>query len=205
MKHIVMLFTALTLGLTPYNTGELSKKERKQATRLLENSMKDLFKGIKDLSEAQWNYKPADGRWSVAETCEHLLIAEKGFYPLITQRILTNEAFREAPVESERITDQQVIDKISDRSPENRVKTTPQAEPKGHVKSRDEFMTAYETTRQKLVDYANTSDAALKSYYFQSPAGKISAYQWLLLAGAHTQRHFAQIKELMEDPGYPSL
>ena len=205
MKHIVMLFTALTLGLAPNNAGELSKKERRQATRLLETSMKELFKGIENLSEEQFNYKPSDGGWSIAENCEHLLIAERGFFPLITQKILKNEAFREAPADGEKVTDQQVIDFINDRSPSKRVTTRPQAEPKGEIKAIQQFVKLYQPARQRLMDYASTSDDELKNYYYQSPAGKISAYQWLLLAGAHTQRHFAQIKEVMEDPGYPSL
>ena len=189
-----------SLGLNP-NSGTPTKKERKFVTKYMEASMDKLFEGIEDLDEAQWNFTPADGGWSVAGVCEHLLIAENGFYSLIEKRILTDEANRSQP--DKLVSNQEVIDFIKDRSPSQRVQTAPPFEPSGSLNSPEEFMVQYKEARTKLIEYIKTTEAELKGYYWQSPAGKISAYQWLILASAHTERHFAQMKEVMAEKGFP--
>ncbi|GAB5527534.1 MAG: hypothetical protein Roseis2KO_54060 [Roseivirga sp.] len=201
MKKLILLMSALfTLYHAPAD-GKLNKKERKFATSYLESSMKTLFKDIRRLTPEQWNYQPANGGWSIAGACEHLLVAEQSTYMLITQKILTNGALKEAP--GTLITDGQVIDFIRDRSPENRVKTAPRFEPKGTLTSPADFIEKFKAARQQHITFAKTSEADMKSYFFESPAGKISAYQWLLVAAAHSERHFAQMQEVMEDISYP--
>lgn len=190
------------LSMYHYPTeGALSKKERRFASDYLESSMNDLFKGIRSLTPEQWNYTPADGGWSIAGACEHLLIAEQATYLLITRKILTNEALKESPATL--MTDQQVIDFIRDRSPERRVKTAVSFEPKGALSSPEDFINQFTRARAQQIDFTNTSKDDMKGYFFESPAGKISAYQWLLVAAAHSERHFAQIKEVMRDTNYP--
>lgn len=195
-----MAFTSLS---TVDDSGIPSKKERKFVTKYMEASMDKLFKGIKDLNQDQWNFTPSDGGWSVAGACEHLLIAERGFYNLIEGRILTSEGNRAMP---EKLTsNEEVITFIKDRSPEKRVKTPPPFEPTGAIQSPADFMEKYKAARQKLMDYIKTTEKELKSYYWESPAGKITAYQWLILASAHTERHFAQMQETMSEAGYPKV
>ena len=195
-----MAFSSLSIA---NDDGIPSKKERKFVTKYMESSMDQLFNGIEDLNEAQWNFTPADGGWSVAGTCEHLLIAERGFYNLIEGRILTSEDNRAQP--DELTSNEAVIEFIKDRSPSKRVKTPAPFEPTGAVKSPADFMEKYKVARQKLMDYIKTTEKELKSYYWESPAGKISAYQWLILASAHTERHFAQMQETMAEAGYPKV
>ncbi len=181
--------------------GTLNKKERKFAAKYLESSMKQLFKGIEDLTSEQWNYVPADGGWSIAGACEHLLIAEQSTHMLITKKILTNAALKEAPVNP--ITDEQVIEFIRDRSPDRRVKTASPFEPRGNLKSPADFIEQFKAARSQHIDFAKTSTAHMKDFFYDSPAGKISAYQWLLVAAAHAERHFAQMQEVMQDANYP--
>lgn len=190
--------------LSMYHTpaeGMLSKKERKFAVNYLESSKKDLFSGIRNLTQEQWNYTPTDGGWSIAGACEHLLVAEQATYLLITQKILNNEGLKASP--EVHITDQQVIDFIRDRSPERRVKTAARFEPKGALSSPEAFIRQFTKARAQQIDFTKNSKDDMKAYFFESPAGKISAYQWLLLAAAHSERHFAQIQEVMQDANYP--
>lgn len=199
-KLILLMSTILTMYHTP-DEGVLNKKERRFAASQLESSMKDLFKNIKNLTPEQWNYRPADGGWSIAGACEHLLVAEQSTHMLITQKILSNKALKAAPANP--ITDQEVIDFIRDRSPERRVKTAPRFEPQGIISSPAHFIEQFAVARQRHITFAKTSTADMKSYFYESPAGKISAYQWLLVASAHAERHLAQMKEVMEDANYP--
>lgn len=193
--------TALVSFYPTPDAGMLTKKERKFAAKYMASSMDQIFKSIKDLNEAQWSFTPADGGWSVAGACEHLLIAERGFYNLVSQKIISDEANKAVP--EKLITDEEVIKIISDRSPGSRVKTAPPFEPTGALNSPEDFMTKYKAARKRLMDYVKNTDADLKAYYWQSPAGKISAYQWLILASAHAERHFGQMKEVMAEADYP--
>ncbi|OEK01916.1 hypothetical protein BFP97_10485 [Roseivirga sp. 4D4] len=202
-KLVVLMMTALTM-ISPVEKETLSKKERKFATKYLESSMKDIFKSIKNLTPEQWNYQASPDSWSVAGACEHLLIAEQAIHQNITQNIIKNEKFRVIVPEATRVSDQTVIDIISDRSPAKRVKTAPPFEPKGLVKSPEDFIAKFKAARQINIDFTKSSQDDLKAYYFDSPAGKISAYQWIILLSAHAQRHHKQMKEVMENQGFPA-
>lgn len=197
------MMTALAI-INPAEEETLTKKERRFAIKYLESSMKDIFKSIEKLTPEQWNYQATPDSWSVAGVCEHLLIAEKNIHQNITQNIIKNEKFRVIIPEGKRISDQTVIDIISDRSPEKRVKTPPPFEPKGLVDSPKDFMAKFKAARQTNIDFTKTSQDDLKAYYFDSPAGKISAYQWIILLSAHAERHHKQMKEVMNNQGFPA-
>src|SRR5215469_12650895 len=55
---------------------ELTKDEKDRALAYLETSRKDVLDAAKDLSPAQWNFKPSPDRWSIAECMEHIAAAE---------------------------------------------------------------------------------------------------------------------------------
>jgi len=42
----------------------------------------------KGLSEAQWNFKPAPDKWSVAQCLEHIAAAEDFIRGLITEKVM---------------------------------------------------------------------------------------------------------------------
>jgi uncharacterized damage-inducible protein DinB len=54
----------------------ITTEERAQVLRWLEESHNEFFAAIDRLSDGQWNWKPAPGRWSVAEIAEHIVLAE---------------------------------------------------------------------------------------------------------------------------------
>ena len=55
---------------------ERAAKERAHLIKLLQDSQKEYLSYVEDVSEAQWNWKPGQDRWSVGETAEHILLAE---------------------------------------------------------------------------------------------------------------------------------
>jgi len=189
--------------LIPWMAGDgLNKKERKYATNYLEDSKVDVFNTIRTLTQEQWNYKPSEDSWSIAGICEHLLIAERSTYNLVTAKIITDENNRQIE-ESQKVTNEEIIAKIMDRSPEARVKTPAPFEPKGAIASPNEFIQAYTEARDKNQVYLKQTEDELTSYYFDGPAGRTSAYQWFIILGAHAQRHLLQIQEVMQDHNYP--
>ena len=55
---------------------QLLQRDKDKALQLLESTRKDVLDATKGLSDAQWNFKIAPDRWSVAECMEHIAAAE---------------------------------------------------------------------------------------------------------------------------------
>src|SRR5438270_841109 len=55
----------------------LSARQRKMLLDQLDSSSRDLLARIGDLSEAQWRWKPAPDRWSIADVAEHVTRTEQ--------------------------------------------------------------------------------------------------------------------------------
>jgi broad-specificity NMP kinase len=58
---------------------ERAVKERAHLIKLLQDSQKEYLSYVENVSEAQWNWKPGQDRWSVGETAEHILLARGSF------------------------------------------------------------------------------------------------------------------------------
>src|SRR5689334_15351551 len=69
------LVCALFFALTA-RAQELTQAEKDKALAYLESTKKDVLDATKDLSPAQWSFKPAPDRWSIAECMEHIAAAE---------------------------------------------------------------------------------------------------------------------------------
>src|SRR6185295_11427920 len=63
---------------------QLSPAEREFAVIYLDKTRKEFLDSIRGLTAAQWNYKPANGGWSVAECAEHIATAEDLIFGSVT-------------------------------------------------------------------------------------------------------------------------
>src|SRR5262249_11264477 len=55
---------------------DVSPADKEKALQYLESTKKGVLDATRGLSDAQWNFKPAPDRWSLAELIEHLAAAE---------------------------------------------------------------------------------------------------------------------------------
>ena len=79
MRTVVysMALVALLCAAANFAYGqELSAADKERGMQYLETTKKNIVEATKGLSEAQWNFKAAPDRWSVAETMEHIAAAE---------------------------------------------------------------------------------------------------------------------------------
>lgn len=177
----------------------LSQADRDSALKYLETTKAGVKQATKGLSAAQWNFKSAPDRWSVAEVTEHIAAAEDYLMGLVTTQVMKAPARTEA--EDLKALDDSVLSKIPDRSvkakaPEPLVPTnrygTPQASLKHFIDSRsktEEFLKSTPDLRDHAVD---------------SPLGKkLDGYEWILFIAAHSERHTKQILEVKADPNFP--
>jgi hypothetical protein len=182
------------------NISSISKKERKASAALMKDSRADLIKTVKGLSDAQLNFKASPEKWSVKECTYHIAISEKNIWGMF-------EGLMKAPANPEKrseikVTDDQIVQMIQSR--DMKVKTMEAFEPKNTpYQSMNEALEDFKTTRNDHLKYIKTTTEDLRNHVAQLPFGWADGYQLTLFISAHTNRHIAQIKEIMADAGFP--
>jgi len=86
MKRFLALVLMLTA--TAVFSSAQTQAERDRAIQYLEKTRQGVLEATKGLSAAQWNFKPAPDRWSVAEVTEHIAAAEDFTYGDIQDKIM---------------------------------------------------------------------------------------------------------------------
>src|SRR5213082_2382500 len=176
---------------------EVSQAEKGRALQYLESTKKNVLEATKGLSEAQWNFKPAPDRWSVAQVMEHIAAAD--FLRETTkEKVMTGPAGD--PGRDFKKTDEAVLTMVPDRShkaqaPEPLVPSNRFGSPEGSVKHFVESRAATENFLKET--------AGLRDHVMDSPLGKLDGYEFVLFIAAHSERHTKQINEVKADPNFP--
>jgi DinB superfamily len=177
---------------------ELSQTDRNKALDYLESTRKNLLEATKGLSEAQWNFKPAPDRWSVAQCMEHIAAAEDFLRGMVTEQVMKAP---NAPDRDLSKTDETVLSRIPDRS--HKVEAPEPLRPTNRYGSPDGSLKHFQDSRATTEAFLkNTPD--LRQHAIDSPMGvKLDAYEWILFISAHSERHTKQILEVKADPNFP--
>jgi len=190
---------ALAFAAANVPAQETTQADKDKALAYLESTEKGVLDATKGLSEAQWNFKAAPDKWSVAECVEHIAAAEDFIRGMAVDKVMKAPA---APDRDTAKIDAGIMAMIPDRSqkaqapdalkPTNRF-GSPEASLKHFVESRT-------VTENFLKD---TPD--LRAHALDSPLGgpKLDAYEWVLFVSAHSQRHTKQIEEVKAKENFP--
>ena len=177
----------------------LTQADRDKALKYLEETRQGVVDATKGLSEAQWNFKPAPDRWSVAECMEHIALAEDFMRGLVVDKVMKAPARREL-VDLAQV-DEMVITMIPDRS--HKRQAPDPLKPVNHFGSPDASLKHFMDSRTTTEGYL-TKTAGLRDHAIMSPLGKdLDGYEWILFIGAHSKRHTEQILEVKADPKFP--
>src|SRR4029077_12154159 len=175
----------------------VSQADKDHALQYLESTKKGVLDATKGLSEAQWNFKPAPERWSVAEVMEHLAAAEDLLRGMTQEQVMKTPAIpARDPAELKKI-DESVIAMVPDRShkadaPEPLRPTNRFGSP---AEAQKHFLESRATTEEYL---KSTPD--LRAHAVDSPMGmKLDGYEWVLLIAGHSERHTKQMLEVKAD------
>src|SRR5438093_12548362 len=88
MKKVALLLSALLfLGSAAFGQA-LTQGDRERSVKYLQQTRDGVVAATKGLSEAQMKFKPAPDRWSVAETLEHIALAEDYIFGNVTANIM---------------------------------------------------------------------------------------------------------------------
>jgi hypothetical protein len=190
---------ALAFAAASVRAQETTQADRDKALAYLESTKKGVLDATKGLSEAQWNFKPAPDKWSVAECIEHIAAAEDLIRGMAVDKVMKAPA---APDRDTAKIDAGIMAMIPDRSqkaqaPDELKPTNRFGSPEGSLKHFVESRTATENFLKETPD--------LRAHAVDSPLGgpKLDAYEWVLFVSAHSQRHTKQIEEVKADPNFP--
>src|SRR6267143_352043 len=76
MKRSLSVRVVLRWAAASAFSQNLSQADRERAMQSLESTKKGVVDATSGLSQAQWKFKPAPDKWSVAEVTEHIAAAE---------------------------------------------------------------------------------------------------------------------------------
>ena len=198
MKKLSLLFCGLLLLATAAFAQQLTPADRDKGVQYLEQTRDGVVASVKGLSEAQMKFKSAPDRWSVAETLEHIALAEDYLRGFIAGDVMKSPA---GPADRDTAKiDAGVLAMIPDRS--HKAQAPPPLVPTGKwtpAETLDHFL----KSRVETLAYLK-STADLRMHAADSPLGqKLDAYEWLLFLAAHSERHTKQILEVKADPNFP--
>ena len=194
----VLIALFLIAGAAAAPAQELTQAEKDKAVQYLETSKKGVLDATKGLSEAQWNFKPAPDRWSVAQVMEHIAAAEDFIRGMLKEKIMmapAGEAGRDV-----KKTDEGVLAMVPDRT--NKVQAPEPLVPTNRFGSPEASIKHFVESRATTEDFLKSS-TGLRDHVADSPMGKLDGYEFVLLIAAHSERHTKQINEVKADPNFP--
>ena len=186
-------------AIVPLTAAPISQADRDALIKDLERSRTIFLDAIADVkTEAQWNYKPAPDRWSVAECAAHIIAAEQYFRDNIAAALKTPAL----PAAQQSTAGDAVIAKmVRDRS--SKFQAPAELEPKGKVVPKAQAIKDFEATRAQTLQYVRTTQDPLREHGSGKPPQVTTAYQLVLMLSGHTERHTAQLLEVKASAGYP--
>ena len=203
LKSMVLAVAMFVLAAPATET--LTKEERDKAVAELEGSKKMFLDATKGLSPAQWSFKSAPDRWSIAECADHIALAEAFIFGRVTDGVL------KTPLTPEKRSvtagkDEKLVIMLQDRS--FKAKAPEPLDPTKTVLTPEESVKKFLESRAKTEEFIKTTQENLRDHMFDHPVpaiGTLDGYQWVLLISGHTRRHTLQILEVKADPNFPKM
>ena len=188
----------LTMLLTISQLTAENNPVRDRLLSYLDETEAYLIEHVKDLSGEEWNYREAEGRWSVAECATHIFLVEKRIFEtgVLETAKVGEYAEKEIIATAASLDPDRIIATVNDRialkgeSPEF-------AKPVDVLwDTPDAFITEFRAHRKKWKDYAANTEARLTDMVKEIPfgLGNGNLYHYQIFGIAHTSRHTQQIE-----------
>jgi hypothetical protein len=173
----------------------MTESERALAVAYLEQSRDRVLAFAASLTPEQRDFCPSDSGWSAAGLLEHIIVVER-----LTHDILNRMISEGVPDESRRgkgaHKDRIILENIPMRA--TRVQAPQSLHPSGRWGDFEQLVREFELTRNRTLEIARTTDKDLRVYFAPHPFLKdLDGYQWLLIVGAHAERHVRQAEEML--------
>lgn len=199
VKRGVIFLVAVACTALIAQAQSLSAADREKALKYLESTKQGVADATTGLSAAQWNFKPAPDKWSIAEVTEHIAAAEDFLRARIVEKVMVGPA-RPAGENVAEI-DELVLKMVPDRS--HPAQAPDPLKPTNRFGSPEASLKHFTDARAATEDYLNKTQD-LRDHATDSPFGKkLDGYEWILFIAAHSERHTKQIQEVKSNPNFP--
>jgi len=178
----------------------MTAEERVRLVSGLERTRASLVTVVSGLTQAQWDFQPGEGVWSLRECANHILVIER----LLFQTVREIAAGPGDPERAARIRgkDDRMLAALADRA--FKARNPFPARPSAEADSPAAYVPVFDAVRGEVLEYARTTQDDLRERVARHPLLKdLDGVQWLLLIWAHTDRHLAQMREVQSHPAYP--
>jgi DinB superfamily len=183
---------------------KLSLSEFLAKAEAISKNAKDIFG---QLNVAQINWKPNAESWSVGQCFDHLITANRSYFPQIDQIIRGEKKatlWQSMPF-LPRFWGRMLINALSPNST-RRVKA-PQSFQPSSSKIDPQIIAGFAAHQNELIDKMKaTQGMDLEKVIIYSPALKLVTYSLFdayHMMVVHEQRHFIQAQRVMDAPGFP--
>lgn len=203
LKPITLTLVALCFAAISFaQTAVTTPAERKDLSKKVATTKKGVM-ALTKVSQEQWTFKPADGGWSIAEVCEHILIVESGIFGMTTAQVMT--AGDGSKVEEFRKKDEPMWTGYQNRT--KKAEAPSIAIPTGKYATPADFLKDYEAFIAQKEAFVKNQTNDLRAHFMKFPMGdlgEMDAYNYMVMSAAHTMRHIAQANEVKTEPTYPA-
>jgi hypothetical protein len=203
VKNCFAAGVALTLalaGAVSAKAQDVSQAEKERALQYLESTKQGVLDATKGLSDAQWNFKSAPDRWSVAQVMEHLAAAEDMLRGVTQEQVMKSPAVPLRSAEEIRKADESVMTIVPDRT--HKAQAPEPLKPTNRFGSPEAAQKHFVESRSATEEYLKNTPG-LRAHLADSPLGKLDGYEFVLFTAAHSERHTKQILEVKADPNFP--
>ena len=167
----------------------MAPQEQSEILQCLKDSRAEFHAAADGVSETQATMRPAEGRWSILDCVEHIVIAEGRFLGWL-QNPLADPA---PPMDKQK--EAKLLLGVASR--EQRAQAPEPVRPTGRFATLAEALEQFDAARSNSIRFAESTGAGLyslaaKHVFF----GPINGAEVMVLMAAHCRRHAAQIREI---------
>ena len=173
----------------------IEKSERDRIMSYYHSNRKQLLDEVSGLTAAQWTYRPADNKWSIAEVMEHLALTEAGLFSTATAGLSKSA---QGPG---KLKDDELTAMVRDRSTPRQAPEV--FKPSGKWSSPEAIVEEFKNRRDANIDWLWQTRDDLRGTFVSFGPAVVDVYQMLLVVPAHAERHMQQIAEVKASPSYP--
>lgn len=186
------------MAVAPAFAATLTEAEREHAIAELTASRQAFLDSVAGLSAAQWNFKPDEKTWSVAECAEHIAVSEDVIFGRVKMMMQTPAD----PTKKPAVTDEFILRAVVDRS--QKFQAPEVLRPTHRFATPQEMIDHFKHSREQTIAYVRDTQDDLRAHFGDHPVLKtMDAYQWILLLSSHSRRHTAQLLEVKANPNFP--
>ncbi|HEY1240276.1 MAG TPA: DinB family protein [Bryobacteraceae bacterium] len=167
----------------------MSPESRTEIVQTLEDGRQQFVETVRDLTEAEAQAHPQEGRWSVLECVEHVTTVEERFLGRI------EKAQREGAPPVNREHEAELAARVKDRT--MRAQAPDFVRPTGRFQTLAEAVDAFHAVRGRTIGFAEQNAGELYSLAEAHPRfGPLNGMEFLIMMNSHVLRHAAQVSEL---------